>query len=445
MKYTKVGVLAASAVLVFSACSSSSTTAPSESAAASESAGASSSAGGGTGNCTVNIATELPMQGSELAASQPIINGVKTALNKVGNKAGDCTINFPDSAQYDDALNGAHDPQTGAKNMTTITSDPSYMAVIGPVNSNVAAVQIPISNEAGLLQCSPANTNPGLTQPEFGALDIRKARPNDINYIRVVTTDNYQGPAAAAYIYGKLGKKTVYIIDDTETFGKGIADAFEAEFKKEGGTVVAHDGVPKTTTDYTSILTQAAAKKPEAIYFGGVTATGGARILNAAVQAGMGDIPFVGPDGISDGSATTKDSFLNLAGANAKNAYSTLAGIGDFPAKAQFDADYKALIGTDPTGYAAMGYACAQVVLDAIARASQTADPTDLAAFREAVRKAAVDPSVSYDTILGKLQFDANGDTTQKIISIYAYDPAGANGAGDWAFKEQIDFAQAGQ
>jgi branched-chain amino acid transport system substrate-binding protein len=220
------------------------------------------SSGGGTGNCNINIATELPMQGSELAASQPIINGVKLALSKAGGKAGNCTVNFPDSAQYDDALNGAHDPQTGAKNMTTITSDPSYMAVIGPVNSSVAKVQIPISNEAGLLQCSPANTNPGLTKPDQGALDVRKSRPNDINYIRVVTTDDYQGPAAAQYIIQKLGKKSVYIIDDTETFGKGIADAFEAEFKKEGGTVVAHDGVPKTTTDYTSILTQAAAKKP---------------------------------------------------------------------------------------------------------------------------------------------------------------------------------------
>ena len=141
MRYTKVGVLAATALLGFSACSGSATTAPSQSAAASSGGGAtaapSSSSGGGTGNCTVNIATELPMQGSELAASQPIVNGVKLAISQHGAETG-CTVNFPDSAQFDDALNGAHDPQTGAKNMTTITSDPSYMAVIGPVNSSVA-------------------------------------------------------------------------------------------------------------------------------------------------------------------------------------------------------------------------------------------------------------------------------------------------------------------
>lgn len=338
MKYTRLGVLAATAALAFTACTGGgeATTAPEETASGGEATPAPAA------ECTVKIATELPMQGSELAASQPIVNGVKLALKQAGNKAGDCTVEFPDSAIYDDALNGVHDPQTGAKNVAAIAADPDFMAIIGPVNSSVAKVQIPITNEAGIFQCSPANTNPGLTKPEFGALDVRKARPNDINYTRLVTTDDYQGPAAAKYILENLGKTKVYVIDDTETFGKGIADEFVKYLEANGGTVVGRDGVPKTTTDYSSILTKAASLGPEAIYFGGVTATGGARILNAAVQAGLGDIPYVGPDGINDGSGETQDSFLNLAGANAKNSYSTLAGIGDFPAKAQFNADYLA-------------------------------------------------------------------------------------------------------
>lgn len=437
MKYTRLGVLAATAALAFTACTGGgeATTAPEETASGGEATPAPAA------ECTVKIATELPMQGSELAASQPIVNGVKLALKQAGNKAGDCTVEFPDSAIYDDALNGVHDPQTGAKNVAAIAADPDFMAIIGPVNSSVAKVQIPITNEAGIFQCSPANTNPGLTKPEFGALDVRKARPNDINYTRLVTTDDYQGPAAAKYILENLGKTKVYVIDDTETFGKGIADEFIKYLEANGGTVVGRDGVPKTTTDYSSILTKAASLGPEAIYFGGVTATGGARILNAAVQAGLGDIPYVGPDGINDGSGETQDSFLNLAGANAKNSYSTLAGIGDFPAKAQFNADYLAEFGEDATGYAAIGFGCAQVVLDAIARAAASgADVADKAAFREAVRKAAVDTSVVYKTILGDVSFDANGDTTQKIISIYAYTDAG--GKADWAFKEQLDYAK---
>jgi branched-chain amino acid transport system substrate-binding protein len=318
--------------------------------------------------------------------------------------------------------------------MQAIVSNPNIVAVIGPLNSNVGKAQIPISNEAGLLQCSPANTNEGLTKPEFGARDVRSKFPDRINYVRVVTTDDNQGPAAARYILENLGAKNVYIIDDTETFGKVIADNFQGYLEENGGTVVQRDGVPKTTTDYSAILTAAAAKNPEAIYFGGVTASGGARILKAAVQAGLGDIPFVGPDGIFDGSAETPDSFLNLAGDDAANAVATAAAIGDYPGRAEFAAKYEAEYSAAPTGYAATGYACAQVVLNALERAGTAATYAEL---REKVRAAGVDPNATYTTVIGDFKFDANGDTSQEIISFYEYDPA----TKDWAFKEQLDFA----
>lgn len=435
MKVSRIGVVAMGASLLFGACNSAATPAPSAGGSTAPSAGTSAAASGDTSKGTVKFAIELPLQGSEKAASDPIINGVKLAIKQAGGAAGGYAITLPQASIYDDALNGAHDPQTGAKNMQTIVADADVVAVIGPLNSSVALTEIPISNAAGLFQCSPANTNPTLTKPPE-ALNVRKTNPTKINYVRVVTTDDYQGPAAAQYLIQKLGKKNIYIIDDTETFGKGIADAFAGEVTKEGATVAARDGVPKTTTDYTSILTNAKAKNPDAIYFGGVTATGGARILKAAVQVGMGGIPFVGPDGINDGSATTKDSFLNLAGDDAKNSLSTLAGIGDYPGRAAFETAYKAEYGAAPTGYASTGFACAQVAIDALKRAG-AAGATDMAALREGVRKAGSDTTVTYDTIIGKFTFDANGDTSQKIISIYAYDATSK----DWAFKEQIDYA----
>ena len=316
MKVTRIGAIAMGASLLFGACSSAATPAPSTGGAG---ASTGASAAPDTSKGTVKFAIELPQQGSEKAASDPIINGVKLAIKQAGGAAGGYAITLPTASLYDDALNGAHDPQTGAKNMQTIVADAAVVAVIGPLNSSVALTEIPISNAAGLFQCSPANTNPDLTNPPK-ALDVRKTNPTKINYVRVVTTDDFQGPAAAQYIIQKLGKKNVYIIDDTETFGKNIADNFQKYLTANGGTVVARDGVPKTTTDYSAILTAAKSKNPDAIYFGGVTATGGARILKAAVQVGMGAIPFVGPDGINDGSAATKDSFLNLAGDDAKNA-----------------------------------------------------------------------------------------------------------------------------
>ncbi len=435
MKLHRIGALAAVSILAFAACSSSGGSAA-PSAAASSGSGSSAAPAGDTSKGTAKIAIELPLQGSEKAASDPIINGIKLAIKQAGGAAGGYALTVPDSSIYDDALNGAHDPQTGAANMTKIVSDGDTIAVIGPLNSSVAKAQIPISNEGGLLQCSPANTNPDLTQGDPAKQLRPSGKPN--NYIRVVTTDNIQGPAAAQYIYNELGKKSVYIIDDTETFGKGVADAFEGEFKKLGGTVVKHDAAPKTTQDYVSIMTAAKALNPESIYFGGVTATGGARILLAAQQVGLGDVPYVGPDGINDGSGATKDSFLNLAAAAAKNSYSTLAGPGTFDGKEKFDADYKAEYGIDATGYAGQGFACAQIVIDAINAAGAT-NPADMAALREAVRAAGTDSTTTHQTIVGPVQFDANGDTNQKIVSIYTYDATGASGKGDWKFGTQVD------
>jgi len=409
MKLTRIGAVAGIAVLAFSACTP------------------------GAGSKNVKFAIELPLQGSEKAASDPIINGIKLAVKQAGGAVGGFTIEIPQSAVYDDALSGAHDPQTGANNMSKIVADDSIVAVIGPLNSSVAKAQIPISSAAGYPQCSPANTNPDLTKGAPAA-QLRGGKPN--NYVRVVTTDDVQGPAASQYIFDVLKKKSVYIIDDTETFGKGVADAFEKDFVARGGKVTKHDAAPKTTQDYVSIMTAAKSGNPEAIYFGGVTATGGARILLAADQVGLGAVPYVGPDGINDGSAKTKDSFLNLAGDKAKNSFSTLAGIGDFPNKAKFLADYKTEYGQDATGYAAQGFACAQVILDAMGRAT-AGNPADHKALRAALLTALADTSHQYTTIQGTFNFDANGDTSQKIVSIYSFDAT----AQDWKFETQVDYA----
>ena len=107
MKLRTLGVLATVFAVAFSACNQ----APAGS--------------GGTSKGTVKFAIELPQQGSEKAASDPIINGVKLALKQANNTAGGYTIELPQSAIYDDALNGAHDPQTGANNMSKVVADPN--------------------------------------------------------------------------------------------------------------------------------------------------------------------------------------------------------------------------------------------------------------------------------------------------------------------------------
>jgi branched-chain amino acid transport system substrate-binding protein len=401
MTVTKLGALVAGAVLVFAACSSS----------------PSSSGGGGQ---AVKIGVELPMSGGEAPNGVPTNNGVLLAIAQHPVPGFTVTTNL-----QDDALNGAHDPATGAKNMGTLVNDASVIGVVGPYNSNVAKVEIPISNAANLLQCSPANTNISLTLPQFGAKDLRPTNPDKIAYVRVATTDLNQGAAGADIAFTDLGKKNAYVIDDTETYGKALADQFVAIFTKLGGKVVGRDGAGKSVTDYTSLLTKAQSLNPDGVFYGGVTTGGGGLLRKQMVANGMGAIPLVGGDGINDGSAATASSFLNIAGPDGdQNTYSTVAAVHDIPNPDKFKADYQAMFKTDPGSYSASGYACAQIILEALSK---------VGADREKIRAYVVDPSHNYDTVLGSLHFDANGDTSQFIISEYKF------GNGDWQFIKQKD------
>jgi len=406
MKFARVGAALAAAAIVVSACG-----------------------GAGGGGKTIKIGISLPLSGSALASAGPARDGALLAIKEF--KLDGYTI---ETVVLDHAVNGVHDPQQGAKDMTTLVGTDGVVGVVGPFNSSVAKVQIPISNEAGLLQCSPANTNPDLTKGDAGK-ELRAKNPDKINYVRVATTDDIQGPAVAQYGVQTLGLKSVAIIDDTETYGKGIADAFAAEWTKLGGTVVGREGAPKGTTDYTAILTKFKDASPEAVFYGGVTSTGGGLVRKQMPQVGLGDIPYLGGDGIQDGPGSTDGSFINIAGEAAANSFSSVAAISDYPGKADFATKYKAKFNEEPGAYSASGYACAQVILAAVKAAAAKGDVT-----REAVRVAGTDPATTFETVLGPVKFDAVGDTNQKIISLYKVDLTAGEGNGDWVFDSQVDY-----
>ncbi|HEX5827001.1 MAG TPA: branched-chain amino acid ABC transporter substrate-binding protein [Candidatus Limnocylindrales bacterium] len=407
MKFARVGAAIAAAAIVVTAC------------------------GGTTGGAgkDLKIGITLPLSGSALASAGPADKGARLAIKEFALEGYTFTPDVKDHA-----VNGVHDPQQGAKDMTAFAADPAVVAVIGPFNSSVAKVQIPVSNEAGLFQCSPANTNPDLTKGDAGK-ELRAKNPDKINYVRVATTDDIQGPAVAQYGVQTLGLKSVAIIDDTETYGKGIADAFAAEWEKLGGTVVGREGAPKGTTDYTAILTKFKEANPDAVFYGGVTATGGGLVRKQMPQVGLGEIPYLGGDGIQDGLGSTDGSFINIAAEAAANSFSSVAAISDYPGKADFAAKYKAEYNEDPGAYSASGYACAQIVLEAIKTAASKGDVT-----REAVRAAGTDTATTFETVLGPVTFDAVGDTSQKIISLYKVDLTAADGVGDWVFDSQVNY-----
>jgi len=441
MRLRTLSVLGAGVVLVASACNSGSPTAAPGTTGPGHSTAAGSPAAGGSGaagGIAIKIGIELPMTGGEAPNGVPTANGVALALSQIQVPGYNITIE-----QKDDALNGKHDPQTGAANMQALANDPSVVFVVGPYNSNVAQAEIPVSNSAGLMQCSPANTNPGLTQV-WGGVDpktLRPTHPDAISYVRVATTDNLQGAAGADIAYNTAHAKSAYVADDSETYGKGIADVFAQNFTALGGTVAKRDGIPGTQTDFTSYITALKGLNVDYVYYGGVTTSGLGVFLQQMASANLANIPFGGGDGIVDGPVSTASSFLQIAGAQGDaNTYGTTAGPTDVasdasPNSADFTTAYKAMFTDAPGSYSAPAYACTQVFLQALQAVGSTAG-SDMAKLREAIRSYVATTSNSYVTALGKINFDANGDTSQKIVSYWGFD----SGTQGWKFLSQRDF-----
>jgi branched-chain amino acid transport system substrate-binding protein len=423
----------AAAALILAACQGGS----SPSASQSGGVAPSGSQPGGTKG-TIMIGVDLPLSGGEAPNGQPTLSGVRLLVDQTNAKGGVAGYTV-DTDVRDDAVNGVHNPEQGATNAQALVGNENVIGMVGPFNSNVGAAEIPVTAQAGLLQCSPANTNPGLTKPDASGKFLRGDNP--VSYVRVAATDDLQGPGLADYLYNTLGKKSVFIVDDTETYGKGLADTFEAKFKELGGTVTGRQGVanPDGSADYTSILTNAKGQNPEAVMYGGVTTTGGAKLRTQMASTGMGDLPFIGGDGIVDGDGNSQGSFVNLAKQDAANSYGSVAAIHDIPNASAFTDAFKAKYGSDPGAYSAPAYACAQVILQAVEAVA--ADASDMKDLRAKVRAYVADPSHSFDTVLGKISFDENGDSSQKIISFYKTDMSAADGVGDWVFDKQQDFA----
>ena len=137
-----------------------------------------------------------------------------------------------------------------------------------------------------------------------------------------------------------------------------------------------------------------------------------------------------------DGSGADEESYLERSGKAADGTYVAVPAFA--PPKADFVSAYRAVFGEEPSEYASAAYACMQVILASLEAAAGDGPSAD--ELREAVRAHAVDPRNRYETVFGTLGFDANGDSTQQMVSFYRVDPQALDGAGDWALVKQQDF-----
>ena len=354
----------------------------------------------------VKIVSSLPRTGSAKAQTETIVNGIRMAFEEAAWKAGPFAIKYED---LDDATAAAGQwtAEKEAANADQAIKDPDVMIYIGTYNSGAAKVSMPKLNSAGILMVSPANTWPGLTKPGKGDPgEPEKYRPSGkVNYVRVVPADDMQGPVGADWAK-KLNLKKVFILDDREVYGKGIADLFHARADEIGLKILGHEGIDAQAQEFKPLMTKVKASGPELIYFGGTTQTKAGQLVKDMLAVGL-NAKFMCPDGCFE------DAFIDSAGAaNLENR--ALITFGGLPAEKltgkgkTFVDNYQKKFGKVPEAYAAYGYECAKVALAAVQRAGKK--------DRDAIRAAGLTIK-NFDGVLGKWSFDKNGDTTLKTMS----------------------------
>jgi branched-chain amino acid transport system substrate-binding protein len=409
---------------------------------------------GGPPAPVLKIGVDLPLSGAEGRVATPALNGVRFYVQQHPSLDG-FAVNL---VVKDDSLNGTPEAPLGAANVQALAADSQVMAVIGPFDSGVARAEIPVANMASLAMVSPATSSPCLTKPDYvpagltashvavSCKDAGLPSPADLrpsgfnNYFRLATTDDLQGPAAADYAARTLHLVRMATISDHEAYGQALAASFATRFRALGGSIVGRlDLDPSTTVDATGFLGRMKADGVQAIYFGGVTANKGCVIR--AEMTGVFDpgeaTPFLGGDGIADDPACTLDAAANAAGIYATVPIVDTSSVGSAePVTTAFKAAFP-----DPRdfgAYTVIAYDAAAVVYDALDRAIK-------AAGGQAPPRGNVISQLSvthdFDGAIGVFGFDANGDSTRRVITVY--EPQTSAPRGPWKRVGSVDYTGA--
>ena len=245
---------------------------------------------------TLKLGVSLPLSGGAAADGQPTLKGAQLAADQANAAGRHRRLHHQGRPARPRRQRQVQRAAGRRRHARPSSHDPKVFGVVGPYNSAVAKVQIPISNAAGLLQCSPANTNETLTKPEFGALDLRKTNPDKINYIRVAATDDIQGPAMARLRLQHARPQEHPDRRRRHDLRQGRRRQLREEVRgarRHGRPAPGRrQGHHRLQRDHQHAAVTANA--PDGVYYGGVVTSGGGLFLKQLRQAGL-TIPFIGP------------------------------------------------------------------------------------------------------------------------------------------------------
>ncbi|MFE0458722.1 ABC transporter substrate-binding protein [Kitasatospora sp. NPDC058965] len=357
-----------------------------------------------SGGTVVTIGVDAPLSGQNSATGLGIQGGVQIAVDDANKNHTVPGVTFKVKALDDQAQ-----PATGQQNATALVSDNTVLGVVGPLNSGVAASMQQVFATANLVEISPSNTNPKLTQgPDWGT--GKKVRGFK-TYFRTATTDALQGAFAAQYASG-IGKKKAFVVDDKQTYGAGLAAIFQDSFTKDGGTIAGTDHVSTGDKDFSTLVTKIKDSGADLLYYGGQYDE--SSLLTKQLKAAGANIPLFGGDGMFS------DTYISTAGSGSEGDLATSVGvpIDTLDSAKDFIAKYKASgLKGDYGTYGGYSYDAATAIIKAVGSVMSANGgklPTDARSkIVDAVQKS------DFDGIAGHVSFDEYGDTNNKQLTVY--------------------------
>src|SRR5438270_645596 len=286
----------------------------------------------------------------------------------------------------------AEDDQEDAKVGNTVAQklvDAKVAGVVGHLNSGTSIPASPIYNQAGIPVISGSATNPKLTEQGFKT------------QFRVVGRDDQQGPAIASYLATTKKPKLVAVIDDATAYGEGIANEVEKTLKTANIKVLPREKGTDKTTDWKAVLTKLRGRNPDAVFYGGMDATGGP-LLKQGRELGMKAV-------ISFGDGACTDKMKELAGDAAEGLLCSQAGIPPQAASKKFLDAFKKKFGNEPIIYAPFTYDAANLLIEGMKKANSS-DPKK---YLPELAK------ISYMGATGKIEFDQKGDRKDAEMTIF--------------------------
>ena len=334
-----------------------------------------------------------PVSGPQAHFGKDDENGVRMAIEDINAKNPEIAgkkVKFVLVAEDDVA-----DPKQGTAASQKLCDD-KVAGAVAFVNSGVAIPSSKVFNDCGIPMITGAATNPDLTKPGWNTT------------YRVIANDNALGAALATYAAKNLKLKNVAVIDDRTAYGQGLANVFKKDAEKQGIKIVANEFTNDKATDFMAILTSIKAKKPDAIFYGGMDAQAGP-MLRQMVQLGLGDVKFFGGD------ALCTEKLGELSAKAASLAHVTCATGGASVAKMQGGAEWKKRYDARFPGqfqiYSPYAYDAAYVLVDAMKRANST-DPK---VFGPAIGKS------QHKGVTANIAFGPKGELTAPAVTLYSY------------------------